>query len=319
VSGIWADRVDSGAEAASDPLAPPAREWPGVLEAEWVDRGLSQESEDWLHVLLPLSLAVLAVPFLLLAASSPKNLLQMGAVFLWCCFGLLAPSAWLSLRHRPRKVVMRLDPGVCRVFAVTGKVREVFQLPRLDAGLLRILLSRDKRNEKAMLQLEDRAGQVRIELIDRRVRVTAVPFGLEFGQLGIDPKAAPLSTLIGTWWPDPTRRSTRMRPTWWRRRTEDRPWKQPDLDQYAVWKARQMARLGLILLGCGAFEAVALLLMFGTAYLGIRSAAHLFLQSLVVIPCSWGLFNLRRASTTSQQHGGPGLRSILGGILRRNG
>jgi hypothetical protein len=276
-----------------------------------------------IHVVLPLGLAVFAVIYLVAASISPTDALQAPPMFLLLVLPVVVLAAWLRLGRNPRNLTLRLDPGVCRVVATTAKGREVFELPRVDAGLLRILLSRDKRNEKAMLELEDAAGQIRIELIDRMVRVAAVPFGLEFGPLGIDPKAAPLSTLIGTWWPDPTRRATQTRPSWLRRRREVGPWKKPDLDQYAVWKARVLVRLGLILLGYGVFDAVAVLVMFGTGYLDGRSAADLFLLSLlvatVVIPCAWGLIDLTRASRSSQQHGGTGLRSILGGILRRNG
>jgi hypothetical protein len=215
-------------------------------------------------------------------------------------------------------MVMRLDPGVCRVVAITAKGSEVFELPRVEAGLLRLSLSRNKRNEHAMLQLEDETGRVRIELIDRRVRVLAVPLGVDFGHLGIDPKAVPLSTLIGSWWPDAGRRVTRTRPSWWRRRSADGPWRQPDLDGYAVWKARQLAWVGLYALGAGAFGVVV-----GVSLLDRWSAADLPLTVPVAIGVpvvvAWGLFALRRASRSSQQHGGPGLPSVLGAILRRNG
>lgn len=126
---------------------------------------------------------------------------------------------------------------------------DVRELQREEAGLLLRWSAHARSRFAEKLELDDLAGRDRIELLDRLVEVRTVISGGDVSAPGSESERVPLAVLVGSWWPDPELRATRVHPFRFAFAPRDRgdvDWGQPELDRYSAWQGRRAADEGLI-------------------------------------------------------------------------
>jgi hypothetical protein len=275
--------VGTGAERAEGR----PREWTGTLVAEWSDRGLGQQAEDFLAILPWAFVWLLGGSTLLVVASGRPQ----GWLFV-PMFGVLwlAYAAWYRLRHPDRAALrLQLDTEMLRLTRTTGSDLECRDLPRVAAGRLRAML--DSRGNLDQLQLHDAGGSTILTFGERLVAVTALPFGMTDASIGGDRRNVSLAVLIGSWWPDPSaREDVPYRGRFSLRSREPLPWKRPDLDGYGAWKTTMTARAGLLMVGSGAF-LVAIGVLSGTPY--VVNSSVLYVAAFVSVGGACIAYGLR--------------------------
>jgi hypothetical protein len=233
--------------------AVPSSEWTGTLIAEWTDRGLAEDDEQNLRD------TVGAVGLVAVLGAVALLTIRAAALMALACVALMPGAVWILISPRIKsrrrsldRITLTLDPDLLRLTRQAGESTETWELPRASAGRLIRWVASQKSIEAASLQLEDNAGSVRLDLRERRVAVTVAPFDLDLASPSIVPGQMPLDVLIGSWWPDPNRRMSRIRPSrFLPRLSADWPWGQHDLNEYAGWRASQR-RVGALILVAGA-------------------------------------------------------------------
>jgi hypothetical protein len=297
-----------------------AMQWSGTLVAEWRDRGLDELQERNLRhapvVLFALGLLAGLMVFV--------GLRPMGALF-YCGFlalFLVGPPLWLRLRHRHvEKVILTLDQDALRVTRQSGQTRNVKELARSEAGLLVRWVSEDMQKRTRRLQLENAAGLVAIDLFERDVQVRSMPFGMDLKSLGIGSTHVPLDVLLGSWWPDPGRRLARTRRPILLKflAVPDRSWGRPDLDGYALWKARGQAKDGLWIVAAGIFPLSLMVLLLPSSNAAGDWSAVGALFAVCFACVSIGTWRAWRSRTGLKQLIADLISSRIGGILNRDG
>jgi hypothetical protein len=233
------------------PMDNASPKWSGTLVVEWRDRGLHEQQELSLRQ-ARLMLVVLAIGggllFLTSARQSVALLYTGGMASLYA-----VPIVWLKVRHRHcADMTMTLDEGAVRVVRRAGQSVGTTELARSDAGLLARVVSGGSWKKSSRLELEDSTGDIRIELLERDVRVRSWPFGMDLSSYGIKGAELPLDVLIGSWWPNPEHRYARANKSRLSfRDSPDRFWERPDLAGYARSKARTQAREGIFMAATG--------------------------------------------------------------------
>jgi hypothetical protein len=180
------------------------------------------------------------------------------------------------LHHRTDQVTLSLEPDVLRVTRRNRTSAETMELPRSEAGKLVRWVARPGTPLTARLQLEDRTGKVRVELIERDVDVRSWPFGMTLVPGMANPTNLPLDILLGGWWPAEGTRTTRVK-----RRAplagdpDEGPWNRPGLSEYAASRVRARAQGAVGLMGIGAMGLVLALVLLGMMVAGLLRDATL--------------------------------------------
>jgi hypothetical protein len=213
------------------------------MTVEWTDRGLCEDDEErqggpFLIVVMTL-LAVLAGLFLSSGHARPwLGLAAVGA----CALFFLGSWVWTDRRHRQiDQLSLVLDDDRLRLTRRSPGSVVTTELLASDAADLISCESGGRNRHVHKLQLLARPRELRIEILERLVKIKAAPFGTDLAAIGLESTRIPLSVIVGSWWPTPSRRYS-----------DDRPWRQPDLDRYAAWRGRWSVIEGLVCLGIGA-------------------------------------------------------------------
>lgn len=258
--------------SAGDRPAQSVREWEGTLVAEWHDRGLNEETEEWLRYLPRLFvLLVCGVAFLVVAAWSLRPLLVL--VLFGCLY--LALAAWYSFKgRRGRQLKLTLDPETLTLTATSARGDETMTIDRHSTGVLTRVVQTPKAAYAREIKLSD--ANTDLTLIDRTVSVVTAPFGTDLGALGLDHGRVPLAVLVGSWWPDPqARRTAVIKPRFSLRGEQVGSWGQPDLAGYRSWKIRRQAREGFLLGGMVTGMLVLLVVLLPSAQASRSNAISL--------------------------------------------
>ncbi len=288
-----------------------------------MDRGLNEQSEEYLNSWPQIMLMVLAVSAFLSLISGR----WWGGLPFLLGFGALHVVfiGWPLLRHRSRRRLrLVLEPDSLRLTWQSPQGVETLEVRRDEAGSLARIATAAQPSNAEDLEIRLGDGRTAARLKDRLVHAMRVPFGVDLHTLGVDPNKIPLSVLFGTWWPDAGLRQTERKPSRLSRsKSRIGPWAQPDLDGYAAWKARRELGQGLLLLGVGAaFLAISTWLGF-TAWAAEEGSGQLLEWIGVLILAIGVLVNALRytfqAMRTLRHYGEPGLLAMARGILKRNG
>jgi hypothetical protein len=215
-------------------------QWEGTVMATWKDRGLTEYQENqvsprslalgsaFLTLLVALGWALLGSPIL------PLPLAVVGAVIL----------GWPLLHREPsRDMTLSLGPQWLRLEALGPQSPTVLEFRRADAGTLTSIRGTSPADAlpSGRLELRDIGGHLQAELIDRMATARSLPHGPDGAGARLDSARVPLSVLIGTWWPEPSRRVVGA-PARSRRGPAARLWDRPSLGGYRLWSARTRLR-----------------------------------------------------------------------------
>jgi hypothetical protein len=242
-----------------------ASEWPGPwagrLTTEWTDRGLSENQLATLRHSGLLFIVTLA--FVLYLSAIPGQTIARDVV---AAALILEPlhAAWMASHcHRGRAMKLDLDPDRMRL----SSGAQTIEVPREDLyRITRVVSSREDEFAR-VVRIWTRSGRT-VDIVDRLVRITAVPFAFDRAGIDRNRERIPLAVVLGTWWADPESRATIVeRGSGKGRIPVTMTWGQPDLGGYRRWRARVRWRESTFLLAV----AVALVVI----YAAVRSNAAL--------------------------------------------
>jgi hypothetical protein len=225
------------------------RAWPVTIVARWIDPGYSRREWIW-ELAIVVAIAWMGSSGVAVGGRPSLVLLGMAGI------GGVA-LAWRRFRSHPLSNELILGSERLRVRQGFGA--PWFELARTDAGVLfSAETGLDWRDR--IVSLTDATGRV-------VVRMRSVPVPIEVSANEADrswwtstmpsgttpdrpPLTASVTALLGTWWPDPTRRTSihgNLGGRW--------PWKEPDLSSERAWDRRQTRWNSLILLALLLFAA----------------------------------------------------------------
>lgn len=223
---------ETEAQGAAETETGGGDEWPLTIVATWTDRGL-----DLLELRSAMVLFVAGVWATAVVLTIDGHFDSQVAMLAVLGAGALA---WQRRRYRPASFEMNLSPRSVRLRETAQARQQVYELARERAGWLTAAESGLDWHDRR-LRLTDDAGREIAQFRARPARIQVIPDSAE-GKAWVrrnlpypaTATTAPVTALLGAWWPHPGRRaSVRGNMSIHRR------WAEPSPRGYPAWDRRQ--------------------------------------------------------------------------------